>query len=77
MTDIQLVHFSFGGDTREDSHFYAVALREARVATDAHAEELPAPRRGVLDRLGVGLRGRGLALASGGATATDACVCAA
>ena len=77
MTDIQLVHFSFGGDSREDSRFYAVALREARVATDAHAEETPAPRRGLLDRLGLALRGRGLALATGGATKTDACACAA
>jgi hypothetical protein len=79
MTEIQLTHFSFGGDSVESSRFYEVALREARVATDAHADESPAPsqRRGIAERLGLRARRRGFAFAGVSPARVDACACTA
>lgn len=79
MTEIQLAHFSFGGDSLEDSRFYEVAIREARTAADAHAVERAAPthRRSLAQRLGVPARVRAFAFAGGTSTTVDGCVCAA
>jgi hypothetical protein len=84
MTEIQLAHFSFGGDPVESSRFYDVALREARVATDAHASDAErmevrtrAPRITFAARLRLLGRGRRLALATGGDARLDACACTA
>jgi hypothetical protein len=79
MTEIQLTHFSFGGDSMESSRFYEVALREARVATDAHAGEsaAPSPHRGIVERLGLRARWRTFAFAGGSPASVEACACTA
>ena len=73
MTDIQLAHLAFGGDGRDRNREHLVALREARIATDARtAGTDSAPRAGITQRLGLGrLR---VALA-GGPAVTEACSC--
>jgi hypothetical protein len=69
MSEIQLAHFSFGGESPERSRFHEVALRDARAATD-HREIVaePAPRRSFAMRLR-------LAVAGGTVATTEACNC--
>ena len=68
MSEIQMAHFSFGGEPRDRSHFHAVAMREARSTTDRREGAAEAaPRRTVAARVR-------LAFAGPGAT-TDACSC--
>jgi hypothetical protein len=69
MSEIQMAHFSFGGESAHRSHFHDVALQEARLATD-HREPAvePAPRRGFATRLR-------LAFAGGAVASPEACSC--
>ena len=68
MSEIQMAHFSFGGEAPERSRFHEMALRDARVATDHHESAQPASARASLAaRFGLGGRLR-VALAGGPAT---------
>ena len=72
MSEIQMAHFSFGGESADRSRFHEVALRDARVATD-HREAAPADRRPSLaSRLGLGSRFR---VAFAGPATTEPCNC--
>ena len=52
MSEIQMAHFSFGGEPRDRSHFHAVAMREARSTTDRREGAAEAaPRRTVALRI--------------------------
>ena len=74
MSEIQMAHFSFGGESPDRSRFHEVALRDARVATDHH-QAAPTEARGasLVARFGFGSRLR-VALAGGPAT-TEPCNC--
>ena len=72
MSEIQMAHFSFGGESRDRSRIHETALRDARVATDHHETAAPV-RSGLLDRFGLGTRLR-VAFAGGPAT-TEPCNC--
>ena len=74
MSEIQMAHFAFGGESPDRSRIHETSLRDARVATDHH-EVAPAAaaRRGLAARLGLGSRLR-VALAGGPAT-TEPCSC--
>ncbi len=73
MSEIQMAHFSFGGESPERSRFHEVALRDARVTTDRHETEAAPARAGLVARLGLGSRLR-VAFAGGQAT-TEPCNC--
>jgi hypothetical protein len=69
MNEIQLVHFSFGGESAESSHFHQVAMREARVATDRREPAAESsPRVAFASRLR-------LAFAGGTVSTTETCNC--
>ena len=69
MSEIQMAHFSFGGEAADRSHFHDVALREARATTDRQPALVePAPHRTFAGRFR-------LAFAGGPATTTEACNC--
>jgi hypothetical protein len=73
MSEVQMAHFSFGGESPDRSRMHETAMRDARVATDRH-EVAPAPTRsGLIAKLGLGSR---LRLAFAGAQATtEPCNC--
>jgi hypothetical protein len=75
MSEIQLAHFAWG-ETPDRSRIHEVAIRDARIAADARAGDVPVVERsGLLDRLGVArLR---YAFAGAPAVTTDPCGCAA
>ncbi len=74
MTEIQMAHFAFGGESPDRSRFHEVAMRDARATTDRHAATpAQAGRTSLVSRLGLGSRLR-VALAGGPAT-TEACNC--
>ena len=74
MSEIQMAHFSFGGESRDRSRIHETALRDARVATDHHEASPAGPARsGLVARLGLGSR---LRVAFAGAPATtEPCNC--
>ena len=73
MSEIQLVHFSFGGESPDRSRMHETALRDARVATD-HRDAVQAPTgRDATARVGLVSRLR-LAF-SGGPAVTEPCNC--
>ena len=74
MSEIQMAHFSFGGESPDRSRIHEIALREARIATDYHelAPTNPA-RAGFISRLGLGSRLR--VAFSGGPATTEPCNC--
>ena len=75
MSEIQLAHFSFGGEAADQSRFHDVAIREARATTDHQAGERATTRhRSLASRLGLGSRIR-LAFAGGRVATTEACNC--
>jgi hypothetical protein len=74
MSEIQLAHFSWG-ESPSQGRIHDVALRDARIATEARGVDTSAPRPSLADRLGLA-RFR-LALAGGPAATTDPCGCAA
>lgn len=72
MSEIQMAHFSFSGESADRSRIHDVALRDARVATD-HREAAVADRRPKLAaRLGLGAR---LRVAFAGPVPTEPCNC--
>ena len=74
MSEIQMAHFAFGGESPDRSRMHETAMRDARVATDHHQDRQPSPARsGLAARLGLGSRHR-FALA-GGQAATEPCNC--
>jgi hypothetical protein len=74
MSEIQMAHFAFGGESPDRSRIHETAMRDARVATDHHAAEQASPdRTGLVARLGLGSRLR-VAFAGGPAT-TEPCNC--
>ena len=74
MSEIQMAHFSFGGESPDRSRFHEVALRDARVATDHRdAEQAPTARYQSAARVGIGSRLR--FAFSGGPAATESCNC--
>ncbi len=74
MSEIQMAHFSFGGESQARNRFHEVAMRDARATTDRHAAApATAAGSGLFSRLGLGSRLR-VALAGGPAT-TEACNC--
>ncbi len=77
MSEIQMAHFAFGGESFDRSRIHETALLDARVATDHHEGAEAAPpataRPGLVARLGLGSRLR-VAFAGGSAT-TEACNC--
>ena len=72
MSDPQLIHFTFGGESPDRSRIHEIALRDARIAAD-HRETSPPVRSGLLDRLGLKSWFR-FAFAGGPAT-TEPCNC--
>ena len=74
MSEIQLAHFAFGGETPERSHFHEVALRDARVTTDRREAPEAAPARASLFA-GLRLGGRLRAALAGGPATTEPCNC--
>ena len=73
MSEIQMAHFSFGGESPDRSRFHETALRDARVATDHHDVAPAAPARsGLVARLGLGSR---LRVAFAGPAMTEPCNC--
>jgi hypothetical protein len=72
MSEIQLAHFSFGGETLDRSRIHEVALREARIASEHRGEPAATEREGILSRLGLTRR---LRLSLAGGPATEACSC--
>ena len=75
MNDIQLAHFSWG-EPASRQRINDVALRDARIATEARTFGAPTTARpGLVERLGLS-RVR-LALAGGPVAETDPCGCAA
>ena len=73
MSEIQMAHYSFGGESPDRSRIHETALRDARVATDHHATPAAPARSGLIAKLGLGSRLR-LAFAGGPAT-TEPCNC--
>lgn len=77
MSEIQMAHFAFGGESFDRSRIHETALRDARVATDHRegaGEATPASARaGLVARLGLGSRLR-VAFA-GGQAMTEPCNC--
>lgn len=74
MSEIQMAHYSFGGEAPDRSRFHEVALRDARIVTDHHESAPIASRRsGFITRLGIGSRLR-VAFA-GGPAPTEPCNC--
>jgi hypothetical protein len=74
MSEIQLVHLSFGGESRDRSRIHETAMRDARFATEHHeGSSTPPARPSLRARLGLGSRLR-VVLASGPET-TAACSC--
>ena len=73
MSEIQMAHFSFGGESRDRSRIHETALRDARVATDHHETAVAPARSGLVAGLGLGSRLR-VAFAGGPAT-TEPCNC--
>ena len=75
MSDIQLAHLSFGGETRDRSRDHQIAIRDARIAADFRGGTAPeATRPSFIQRFGLASRVR-LALAGGAVAAPDACNC--
>jgi len=74
MSEIQMAHFSFGGESPHRSRFHEVAFREARAATDhGDAPQAMPARASRVSRFGFGSRLR-VALA-GGPAVTEPCSC--
>ena len=74
MSEIQMAHFSFGGESPDRSRIHETAMRDARIATDHHEAAPASPARsGLASRLGLGSRLR-VAFAGGPAT-TEPCNC--
>ena len=74
MSEIQMAHFSFGGESPDRSRMHETALRDAQIATDHHEVPAASPARsGLVSRLGLGSRLR-VAFA-GGAGTTEPCNC--
>ena len=73
MSEIQMVHFAFGGESRDRSRIHETALRDARVATDHRESAAAQPMRsGLVARLGLGSR---LRVAFAGPATTEPCNC--
>jgi hypothetical protein len=64
MSEIQLTHFSFGGESPDRSRIHQIALRDARIAADHHETAAGPVRSGLVARLGLISRVR-LAFAGG------------
>jgi hypothetical protein len=74
MSEIQMAHFAFGGESPDRSRMHETAMRDARVATDHHeATAAATASNGRIARLGLGSRLR-VAFAGGPAT-TEPCNC--
>ena len=74
MSEIQMAHFAFGGESPDRSRIHETAMRDARIATDHHETAQPSEARsGLVARLGLGSRLR-VAFAGGPAT-TEPCNC--
>ena len=77
MSEIQMAHLAFGGESFDRSRIHETALRDARVATDHHEGAKEAPpasgRSGLVAKLGLGSRLR-VAFA-GGTAKPEACNC--
>ena len=68
MSEIQLVHFTFGNTSATRSQRDAIALREARIATERHDVATASVARGqVFARLQLAV--------AGGVRTTDVCNC--
>lgn len=73
MSEVQMAHFSFGGEAPDRSRMHETAMRDARVATDHHEVASAPARSSLIAKLGLGSRLR-LAFAGGPAT-TEPCNC--
>lgn len=74
MNDIQMAHFSWG-ETPDRSRIHEVALRDARITSEARGSVAAGPRPSIVERLGLDLGRIRLALAFGPAAASEPCAC--
>ena len=72
MSEIQLAHFTFGGDDLDRSRMHEVAIREAHISADWRETVPSADRPGLLARLGLVRR---LRPDSGVGTVVETCYC--